>query len=194
MFRWLSCRPGPGQAPEQHYFDALISTDLVDDLLTWLSDPQGTRARWEANRWDTLCSRCLTDYGFDPARDGELSGAEQLGRQAKPIWKAAWQRYSAAPARYPGLVELGLLTATRPPTGTLFDFCPRRLLAPGQRGRGRSPLRQARSIWPRSRSPQRARRYCTWSSATACGASGSGPACSAHPGLRHCTPLPPWQR
>jgi hypothetical protein len=116
----LQARSASG-ALNSTYFDALISTDLVDDLLTWLSDPQGTRARWEANRWNTLCSRCLTDYGFDPARDGELSGAEQLGRQATPIWKAAWQRYSAAPARYPGLVEL-LRKAKPPPTGTLFDF------------------------------------------------------------------------
>jgi hypothetical protein len=88
------------------YFDTLISQDLVDDLLTWLSDPQGTPDYWEANRWETLCSRCRADYGFDPARDGAFVGAEQLGRQEKPIWKAVWQRYAAVPARYPGLVEL----------------------------------------------------------------------------------------
>ncbi len=64
----LQARSASG-ALNSTYFDALISTDLVDDLLIWLSDPQGTRARWETNRWDTLCSHCLTDYGFDPARD-----------------------------------------------------------------------------------------------------------------------------
>jgi hypothetical protein len=57
-------------------FDSFISDDPVDDLLTWLADPQGTRQRWDASRWETLCSRCKSDYGFDPVADGELVGAE----------------------------------------------------------------------------------------------------------------------
>jgi hypothetical protein len=36
------------------YFDSLVSDDLVDDLLSWLADPKGTRDRWEANRWEIL--------------------------------------------------------------------------------------------------------------------------------------------
>lgn len=116
----LQARSASG-ALNSTYFDALVSQDLVDDLLTWLSDPQGTHDYWEANRWETLCSRCRADYGFDPARDGALVGAEQLGRQEKLIWKAVWQRYAAIPARYPGLVEL-LRKAKPQPTGTLFDF------------------------------------------------------------------------
>jgi hypothetical protein len=87
-------------------FDALISDDPVDDLLTWLSDPKGTRERWDASRWETLCSRCKSDYGFDPIRDGELVGAERLGRQEKPAWRTVWKRFAAVPSRYPGLVEL----------------------------------------------------------------------------------------
>jgi hypothetical protein len=88
------------------YFDSLVSDDLVDDLLSWLSDPRGTRDRWEANRWETLCSRCSADYGFDPARDGELAAAEKLGLQERTAWKTAWRRYAASPARYPGLLAL----------------------------------------------------------------------------------------
>ena len=65
------------------YFDSLVSDDPVDDLLSWLADPEGTRDRWEPGRWETLCSRCIADYGFDPARDGELVGAEKLGLQAE---------------------------------------------------------------------------------------------------------------
>ena len=34
-----------------------------------------------------VCSRCRTDYDFDPARDGELAGAEKLGIQPKTVWK-----------------------------------------------------------------------------------------------------------
>src|SRR5262249_32530956 len=65
------------------YFDSLVSDDVVDDLLSWMSHPKEVKTRWEPGRWETLCSRCLADYGFDPARDGELVGAEKLGLQAK---------------------------------------------------------------------------------------------------------------
>jgi hypothetical protein len=42
---------------ESEDFDALISDDPIDDLLTWLSDPKEARERWETSQWDTLCSR-----------------------------------------------------------------------------------------------------------------------------------------
>jgi len=102
-----------------HYFDSLVSDDLVDDLLSWLSHPKETRNRWEPGRWETLCSRCLADYGFDPARDGELVGAEKLGTQPKAVWKTAWKRYAVAPARYPGLESL-LRKAKPSSKGSLF--------------------------------------------------------------------------
>ncbi len=94
------------------YFDSLIIEDLVDDLLSWLSDPKAARARWGAGRWEALCSRCVADYEFDPVRDGELVGAEKLGTQPKAVWKTAWRRFAAAPFRYPGLE--GLLRKARP--------------------------------------------------------------------------------
>lgn len=89
-----------------NYFDSLVSDDLVDDLLSWMSHPKEARNKWEPGRWETLCSRCIADYGFDPTRDGELFGAEKLGMQPKPVWKTAWKRYAVAPARYPGLEAL----------------------------------------------------------------------------------------
>ncbi len=101
------------------YFDSLISDDPVDDLLTWLADPKGTKERWEANRWDALSSRCVAEYGFNPAQDGELVAAEMLGAQKKPAWKTAWKRFAAAPARYAGLVELLRKARPRPKSGAL---------------------------------------------------------------------------
>ncbi|MGA7496257.1 MAG: hypothetical protein WBX00_05950 [Isosphaeraceae bacterium] len=73
------------------FFDSLISDDPIDDLLSWMSDPKGTRDRWEMGRWETLCSRCKKDYDFDPERDGELTGAERLGVREKATWKTAWK-------------------------------------------------------------------------------------------------------
>jgi hypothetical protein len=100
------------------YFDSLISDDPVGDLLLWLSDPKGTRERWEADRWETLCNRCKADYGFDPVRDGELAGAEQLGTQPKPAWKAAWKRFVENPTRYAGLEPL--MRKAKPSGGITF--------------------------------------------------------------------------
>jgi hypothetical protein len=88
-----------------NYFHLLISDDPVDDLLTWLADPEGARKRWESDRWEALCSDCLKNYGFDPARDGPLVGAEHLGLQSKAIWRTAWKRFATAPSRYAGLIE-----------------------------------------------------------------------------------------
>jgi hypothetical protein len=103
-----------------HYFDSLVSDDLVDDLLTWMSQPKEAQNKWDAGRWETLCSRCLADYGFDPVRDGELVGAEKLGLQTKPVWKTAWKRYAVAPARYPGLEALLRKAKPQPKGGALL--------------------------------------------------------------------------
>src|SRR5206468_10464325 len=103
------------------YFDSLVSDDLVDDLLTWMSHPKEAKGRWEPGRWETLCSRCIADYGFDPARDGELAGAEKLGLQEKSVWKTAWKRFAAAPTRYGGVVELLRKVKPQPKGQSLFN-------------------------------------------------------------------------
>jgi hypothetical protein len=109
---------------ESEDFDALISDDTVDDLLTWLADPKGARERWDASQWDTLCSRCKSDYGFDPVKDGELVGAERLGSHAKPAWQTAWRRFVAVPSRYAGLVDLLRKAKPSSPSGDLLASLP----------------------------------------------------------------------
>ena len=105
-----------------NYFDLLVSDDPVDDLLTWLADPEGARKRWESDRWEALCSDCLKNYGFDPARDGPLVGAEHLGLQSKTVWRTAWKRFATAPSRYAGLVEQLRRAKPQPRGGqTLFQ-------------------------------------------------------------------------
>ena len=88
---------------DSHDFDDLLVEDPVDDLLSWIASPEGFRARWgaEPGRWEALRSRCKVHYGFDPEKDGELTGAELLGLHAKPVWKGAWTRFATSPARYP---------------------------------------------------------------------------------------------
>ena len=115
----LRAKSSAGELNSLH-FDSLVSDDLLDDLLTWLSDPKGTRDRWEPGRWETLCSRCRADYGFDPDRDGELAGAERLGLQETAAWKSAWKRYAAVPSRYPGLLDLLRKARPSPRPGDLL--------------------------------------------------------------------------
>jgi len=105
-----------------HDFDALLVDDPVDDSLSWLANPKGVRARWQAEpgRWEALRSRCKNDYGFDPDKDGELRGAELLGLNAKPAWKNAWKRFATAPARYAGIVDLLRRAKPRPKGGDLL--------------------------------------------------------------------------
>jgi hypothetical protein len=137
----LKAKAASGQLDSQD-FDALISDDLVDDLLTWLSDPKGSKDRWDTNRWETLSSRCIADYGFDPTGDGELVGAEKLGMQDKPIWKTAWKRFAAAPSRYLGLVDL--LRRAKPSKGVGGLFDNERLESwPQDNEAGEADLRQA---------------------------------------------------
>jgi hypothetical protein len=109
---------------ESEDFDALVSDDPVDDLLTWLADPKGAREQWETSHWDTLCSRCRSDYGFDPVKDGELVGAERLGSHVKPAWQTVWRRFAALPSRYAGLVELLRRAKPASPSGDLLASLP----------------------------------------------------------------------
>jgi len=115
----LKARSAAGEL-NSSFFDSLISDDPIDDLLSWLSDPIGTRNRWEPGRWETLCSRCLADYGFDPVHDGEIRGAELLGLQEKAAWKTVWKRYEVMPARYPGLPDLLRKAKPQPEAGDLL--------------------------------------------------------------------------
>ena len=103
-------------------FDILHGNDPVDDLLSWLADPTGVRARWqsEPGRWEALRSHCTKDYAYDPEKDGELRGAELLGLYAKPAWKNAWKRFSTSPVRYAGIVDLLRKAKPRPKGGDLL--------------------------------------------------------------------------
>lgn len=102
--------------------DILLGNDPVDDLLTWLANPDSVRARWqsEPGRWDALRSKCKAEYGFDPEKDGAIVGAELLGLHAKPAWKQAWKRFTAAPARYAGLANSLRSAKPKPKRGDLL--------------------------------------------------------------------------
>ena len=94
-----------GRRLEANDFDGLFSDDPVRDLLLWLSDPESALAGWEPGRRSAFTSRCKSDFGFDPDKDGPLVAAERLGRR-EGSWGSVWSRFAESPALYPGLPEL----------------------------------------------------------------------------------------
>ena len=94
-----------GKHLEAEDFDKLFSDDPAKDLLVWLSEPEAVKSGWNSGRWSAFKSRCKADFKFDPDKDGELVGAELLGRREDP-WAAVWERFTESPALYPGVPEL----------------------------------------------------------------------------------------
>ena len=94
-----------GKHLEAEDFNQLFSDDIVRDLLRWLSEPETVKSQWNDSRWTAFKSRCQGDYKFDPDKDGELVGAELLGKREDP-WAAVWGRFAESPVLYPGIPEL----------------------------------------------------------------------------------------
>ena len=94
-----------GRRLEAEDFDKLLSTDVVRDLLRWMSDPKKTKERMEPERWRAFCNQCRVQFDFDPEKDGEFTAGERLGL-GKGSWKEVWERYEEAPELYPGIPDL----------------------------------------------------------------------------------------
>lgn len=94
-----------GKHLEAEDFDKLFSDDPAKDLLLWLSEPEAVKSGWNSGRWSAFKSRCKADFSFDPDKDGELVGADLLGRREGP-WAAVWERFTESPVLYPGVPEL----------------------------------------------------------------------------------------
>ena len=67
--------------------------------------PRAVRSEWSRGRWAAFRSRCKADFEFDPDKDGELIGAELLGRQ-QAAWATVWERFTESPVLYTGVPEL----------------------------------------------------------------------------------------
>lgn len=94
-----------GRRLEASDFNKLVSTDPARDLLTWMNDPQGTRKKWDKERWLALVGVCETEYKFNPDKEDELVAAELLC-QRQGVWESIWHRYLESWNLYPDLVEL----------------------------------------------------------------------------------------
>jgi hypothetical protein len=107
-----------GRRLEADDFNLLLTPDPVRDLLRWLNDPAGTCQHWDGNEWDSFRTICQKEYGFDPQQDGELTGAELLGRK-QGNWGKVWERFAEYPRLYSQLPEL--LRRAKPAAKHLFE-------------------------------------------------------------------------
>lgn len=83
-------------------FHKLVAGDPHGMLLQWLGAPDAVRARWGADRWSGFVAVCKETFGFDPAKDGQLTALERLVAGGG-AWDDAWERYAQSPKTYGGL-------------------------------------------------------------------------------------------
>ena len=99
-------------------FDRMLAGDVVRDLLRWMGDPDGARARLGANGWDAFCNRCREELGFDPAKEADVVAGERMA-EGTGAWAAVWERFIEAPGSYGDIA--GLLRRSKPSGGLRFD-------------------------------------------------------------------------
>jgi len=99
-------------------FDRMLAADVVRDVLRWMGDPAGSRARLGSNGWGAFCSRCREELGFDPEAEPDVVAGERLGRGEGP-WAAVWERFVESPTSYGDIP--GLLRRSRPSGELRFE-------------------------------------------------------------------------
>ena len=99
-------------------FDRMLSDDLIRDMLRWMGDPDGTKARLGSSGWGAFCNRCREELAFDPEVDADITAGERLGK-GDDEWAKVWDRFVESPTAYKGIDEL--LRRSQPRTILLFD-------------------------------------------------------------------------
>lgn len=78
---------------------SLVMTDSVRTLLEWIDSPVLMEEEFQGARWDAFVASCRSNYGFDPAKDGQLGAAGRLGAR-EGAWNDVWARFADNPRRY----------------------------------------------------------------------------------------------
>ncbi|MEL7209708.1 MAG: BREX-1 system phosphatase PglZ type B, partial [Actinomycetota bacterium] len=86
------------------FLNSLLNPDPVRSLLDWLDDPTEMRSSLSDGAWSAFVQQCKSDFGFDPAKDGEIEGARRLGA-GDGQWANAWHRFCEHPAEFPGIPD-----------------------------------------------------------------------------------------
>ncbi len=86
------------------FLNSLLNPDPVRSMLDWLDEPTEMRASLSDEEWTAFVQQCRNDFGFDPATQGEIEGARQLGfREGR--WDDVWHRFRENPTGFPGIPD-----------------------------------------------------------------------------------------
>jgi hypothetical protein len=96
----------------------MLAADVIRDVLRWMCDPAGTRARMGQNGWAAFRSRCRDDLGLDPEAETDVDAANLLAK-GEDAWEAVWERFVESPSSYR---EVATVMRRSRPSGRLeFD-------------------------------------------------------------------------
>jgi len=90
---------------DEKKINSYLVPDPVRDLLRWIADPPAFQLSCSQDQWAVLCSTWKKDLKFDPAKDGELSAAEQLAK-GKGGWAKVWRHFADNPTAFPDIPAL----------------------------------------------------------------------------------------
>lgn len=108
-----------GRRLEADDFDRLLTTDVVRDLLRWMSDPNDARQRKDDSAWGAFRGQCRARFSVDPEAAGDrLTAGERLVAGDKP-WDEVWDRFVEAPRTFPGIPDL--LRSCPKPGGLFYE-------------------------------------------------------------------------
>ena len=99
-------------------FNRLAGVDVLRDILRWMADPEGARARMGENGWKAFCIECRGELQFDPETEADVSAGVGLG-EGTGRWSDVWTRFTEAPDAFPGVAEV--LKRSRPAGVLQFD-------------------------------------------------------------------------
>jgi len=86
------------------FLNRLLNPDPVRSLLDWLNDSKEMRSSLSEGAWAAFVQQCKADFGFDPAKHGEIEGARRLGA-GDGHWANAWDRFRENPTEFPGIPD-----------------------------------------------------------------------------------------
>ncbi len=116
-------------------FHALLTKDVVRELLRWMGEPVQARRRLDAATWEAFCAEAKSGFGVNPAGDDPTVAGEMLGAAEGP-WAMVWDRFEEAPLAFPGVAEVLAAVSTSD-----LPFAPERW--PTENARREETLRRA---------------------------------------------------
>ena len=94
-----------GKRLEASDFNALLTSDFIKDVLSWLNNPNEIKDAWPKPNQKAFRSQMKSELAVDPESDGALAAAEKLGSKVGD-WQRVWDRFAEAPGLYPGIIDL----------------------------------------------------------------------------------------